>query len=580
MYSHTFDYLNLNILNEAFQQNKLKIEEAFDVEKFIKVNELKEVSDPVFFNGLTPSPKGLLSNEIFGITKAERSGIYAYIELGGDFIQPLPYKTLCSLNSKIEHIVHGTDTFSINAEGDIVQDPNGNTGIDWLKKNFNKIKFKQTESSDRTKKIKYIEKVKDKMWTSKCIVIPAYYRDVDTKQASIGVGEINKLYSALIIASRSLKDSADYGLSLSDATKGRIQETLKQIFDWFGTGTTIAGQETSGNLPGKTGLIKKGIMYKTIDYSVRLVLSAPQLKAESLDDLLVDMDHCGEPLAAVLVNFMPFIVFYLRRFFENEFAGSMTYPIITRDGDIINVPLDDYQIIFSDIEIKKQIDRFVHGYSNRFIPVPVPVKMDEYAKMIKDKKMKPVELFMKFKGREITDVEEYKNNADKEFNPIDRALTWCDLFYMAACEVVKDKMVLITRFPIDCYLNQYPSKIHVKSTIDTESVVINNELYRWYPRIRKEDIGTNTSSMFSDTLSISNGMIDAMGADYDGDTAIVKPIYTVEANEELRKASDSKVNMVGMDGISPRGVSKECVMTLYSLTIHPDKSVKLIDPEF
>ena len=238
MYSHTFDYLDLNILNEAFQQNKLKIEEAFDVEKFIKVNELKEVSDPVFFNGPTPSPKGLLSNEIFGITKAERSGIYAYIELGGDFIQPLPYKTLCSLNSKIEHIVHGTDTFSINAEGDIVQDPNGNTGIDWLKKNFNKIKFKQTESSDRTKKIKYIEKVKDKMWTSKCIVIPAYYRDVDTKQASIGVGEINKLYSALIIASRSLKDSADYGLSLSDATKGRIQETLKQIFDWFGTGTT------------------------------------------------------------------------------------------------------------------------------------------------------------------------------------------------------------------------------------------------------------------------------------------------------------------------------------------------------
>ncbi len=53
-------------------------------------------------------------------------------------------------------------------------------------------------------KIKFLELEKNKMWINKYIVIPAYYRDVDTKQASIGVGEINKLYSALIIASKSL----------------------------------------------------------------------------------------------------------------------------------------------------------------------------------------------------------------------------------------------------------------------------------------------------------------------------------------------------------------------------------------
>ena len=75
-----------------------------DVDKFIRVNQLKEITNPVFFNGPTPTEDGLLSNEIFGITKAERSGIYAYIDLGGSFFHPLVYKTLCKLNNKISDI--------------------------------------------------------------------------------------------------------------------------------------------------------------------------------------------------------------------------------------------------------------------------------------------------------------------------------------------------------------------------------------------------------------------------------------------------------------------------------------------
>jgi hypothetical protein len=91
--------------------------EIIDIDKFVKVNDCKPITDPVFFNGPTPSPEGLLSNEIFGITKAERSGIYAYIDLGGTFLNPLMYKALTRLNSKIADIVMGTDTFNINDSG-------------------------------------------------------------------------------------------------------------------------------------------------------------------------------------------------------------------------------------------------------------------------------------------------------------------------------------------------------------------------------------------------------------------------------------------------------------------------------
>ena len=75
-------------------------------------------------------------------------------------------------------------------------------------------------------------------------------------------------------------------------------------------------------------------MYKTVDYSVRMVMSAPELEVEDLEDLMVDMDHAAEPLAAAICNFKPFIIFWLRRFFENQFAGTMEYTIKTANGKL------------------------------------------------------------------------------------------------------------------------------------------------------------------------------------------------------------------------------------------------------
>lgn len=558
--------------------------DILDVERFVKANDCKEITNPVFFNGPTPAPDGLLSNEIFGITKAERAGIYAYIDLGGWFLNPLVYKTLCTLDKKVEAIVHGTENFSIDEKGQLVKDPNGSTGLNWFKANYDKIDWsaKESSSKDRATKIKFLEVVKGLMWVKKCPVIPPYYRDVDTKQASIGVGEINKLYSSLIIATKALKETAEYGLSLADATKGRIQATLKQIYDWFGAGTVINGEETSGNLPGKMGIVKKGVMYKTVDYSVRLVMSAANLKVENIEDLMVDMDHAACPLEAAIVLFQPFIIYYCRRFFENEFGGKTMYPVVDKKGVETAIPIEDYQIMFSDTEIVKQIERFVHGYSNRFQPIPIPIDKTELTKTIKEKKLDLDinKMCIFFKGRKVSS-EHIMDQKDYSGYPlIERPMTWCDLFYLAACEMTADKMCLITRFPIDRYLNQYPSKINIKSTNETEPIMMDGKVYRWWPKIRTEDLGRNTAALFSPTLTISNGNIDVMGMDFDGDTAIVKGIYTLEANAELEKAADSKINLIGMDGISPRNVTKECIMNLYSLTIQPDPSFKPIDPVF
>ena len=48
-------------------------------------------------------------------------------------------------------------------------------------------------------------------------------------------------------------------------------------------------------------------------------------------------------------------------------------------------------------------------------------------------------------------------------------------------------------------------------------MIINNTFYRHYPKIRNNDIGTDTSNKFIDTMNICNAYLRAIGGDYDGD---------------------------------------------------------------
>lgn len=167
-------------LNEAKNQTHLKTS-VLDVEDFVKVNEIKEVTDPIFFvrNGV-PTPEGLLSNEIFGITKDERSNTFAYIDLYDWFLHPLAYIEWSRMDSRIKNIVFGTKKYIINEQGDFEENENGKCGIKFLKDNFDKIKIKQTDSTKRNAKIKFLTQNKKNIFIKKYLVIPAYYRDVNS----------------------------------------------------------------------------------------------------------------------------------------------------------------------------------------------------------------------------------------------------------------------------------------------------------------------------------------------------------------------------------------------------------------
>lgn len=67
----------------------------------------------------------------------------------------------------------------------------------------------------------------------------------------------------------------------------------------------------------------------------------------------------------------------------------------------------------------------------------------------------------------------------------------------------------------DSAYNQFPSIPRISTIKNTEPVYIDGKLYRWYPRIRKEDIGSNTSNKFIDTLNICNLLLKGIGGDYE-----------------------------------------------------------------
>ena len=97
--------------------------EPLDVTQLVKINDLKEITNPVFFNKFgQPSADGFLSNEIFGITKEDRSETYAYVDLGEDFISPPFYKAWARIDSKLSLCVHQKETFSIDKDGKLVID--------------------------------------------------------------------------------------------------------------------------------------------------------------------------------------------------------------------------------------------------------------------------------------------------------------------------------------------------------------------------------------------------------------------------------------------------------------------------
>ena len=543
--------------------------EVLDIDRFVRVNNCEPVSNPIFYyRPGEPTDDGLLSNRIFGITPDDKAGVFAYIDLNKYFLHPVCYKAWFKIEPKLKDCIAKIKYFSLDKDGYLVEDPRGENGIEFLKKNIDKIKFRSSEgkSIKRDIRVKFLDMNRNSMFINKYIVIPVFYRDTNSKDASkgtVGVSKINRLYQQLILSANHIKDTQEYGFDMSGSLDLRLQETLLEIYDWFCGNNNKNIQKTDagfGIKRGKFGVLRTANQSKTSDYAARLVITSAELKANTPADMNATFDKSMVPLSAAIAAFAPFVRFTVRRFFEREFAGTEQYPVIV-NGKVEYKVVKDPFIQFSDERISAEMEQFIHGYNNRLIPVKV--QLDD-----------GTEAFMNFKGS-------FKPAGVEPESIYNRRLTWLDVLYICTKEATKNKMVLMSRFPIDTRTNQITTEIDISTTNETEPMYVENDYYPLYPKFKDSDIGKDTSNMFIDTLNISNLYTGGLGADFDGDQMTVKGVFTDEANEELRQFKTSKKNFISFGGNNLRSVGADVVQSLYNLTkvLNEDKK-KLSSPVF
>ena len=459
----------------------------------IKLLGILPVTNPQRFQrGNIPTEDGLFSPEIFGTTSEEQMRQFGYINLNCKVFHPYAYEIIKRMWAKIDTIAMGQSSWVVAENGEVLEDPEGdpeNTGIDWLVKNFRKIKFNPTGSRIRDERVKLLDSLKDdELFITKWLVIPVGYRAIQMINGVQNVPAINKNYSNIIRYANSLPKDAMF--TSNNMAKYNIQQQLIAIRQF--------GQSL---VEKKRGFFKRNVLGKTTDYGYRSVISVFVIdEADKPEDNPIDMFHTGVPLAQLCVLFYPFIKRYVLNFFHQtmeEMGNRVPVQDDPKDPSKIRyVKITDPEY-YSDSEIQKIIDQFVNTPRIRFRPVTLPTEEGN----------KPIYFTGQGKNRKPTSFRASGIGT--------RVLTWTDLLYMAAVDVCADKHVYITRYPLEDYFGTFPSRIHVLSTMKTTPMIVNDQLYKYYPDIDPTLPEAKVGTLFNDTVNMDNTYLKGLGGDFE-----------------------------------------------------------------
>lgn len=520
--------------------------DLFNINKFIQVNNLQEVTNPVLLErDNIPTTDGLLSYDIFGRTSQDRSTIFAYINLNGHFIHPLVLSVLKYVNRKIEPIIAGIETFKVNAHGELEADENGWTGLEELYKHFDEIKFDYKNSNIQNERISFIKSLsKDEIFIDKWIVCPPFYRDLQLDKINNGkvsVHQKTETYTNILRLSRALRNDVSGIPIITHSTRNRIQQLLNECYS----------EKFMKEIKGKNGMFRKFVMGKSVDYGARFVISSALFDADSINDMEVSFEKSGLPLAGACVCFFPYFIKWLKDYFYKEiYLRKDKYPYMNKDGKIEYVRIIDADK-YNDEFFTKAIDSYVHSYADRF-------------KTISLDNDKGYDIKMAIVGQYANTNTNVTANIDSGI--MKRPLTWTDLLYRAAVDICKDKHMLVTRYPLEDYFGIFATKIHVLSTIETKPMIISGTFYPNYPVIDPNLPTTKVTSLFRDTACMSNLYLAGLGADFDGDQVSVRGVWDINANRKCHEQIYAKKNILNIAGKIIRTTEKEALQTLYSLT--------------
>lgn len=508
-----------------------------DVDKMINVNKLKQVTSPkIFSNSKTFHPDGILSNEIFGISKSDRRGQFGYIDLGQNFIHPHVYeKVLKRTFMAITYIVTGQKKFIVQ-DGKIIENEKGWTGVTELYNHWNSIDWSKLGSSNERNITMLSNVPRDLIFVNKFLLIPPAYRDImigSDGAAADNTSEINSIYTKIINAV-DLLTSGGLFAKIQFSTQAKVQELLSEIYEFF-----------KKSLGKKTGLIRNYLLGKNTTYASRVVISAPQYNYNRYEDGMLDINSTLTPISVCCSCYYPFIVAWFKNYFIKEYMVNQSSIVENNEEWTIKDP----ELQFNEKFVKKLVNNFMINPDERFKLISV---------VYKNKKNETKEFNVRLKGKKIL-----PNNATEV---IDRPMTITDLLYIACVDVAEKRYIYISRYPIgiDKSLRFFKNKIN--STVKKIRVVINGKEYPFYPDIDLSLPKSQVGTQFIDTQIYANPHQKIMSGDYDGDQVQVKAIWSDEANAEVDKLVKGKMLCIDAEGKPTYCIEGENTDALFALT--------------
>ncbi len=569
--------------------------DLFDINEFIKVNKLKEVTSPIALTSARmPNPDGIFSYDIFGYTTEQRKNVFAYIDLHSKFFHPQCLKVMNRMGS-VGKIAFGQKYAVMSGQKIKVVDEGvegAQTGVDFFYDNWEKINWSSNNvldhksdddelSIDKKNRFTFFKLLKkNEAFVDKWLVIPPYYRDFNTADGTLG-DDINKVYNEVISRSGAL--SSGFGFSsFGDVAKNRIQSLLMILYDYSMcpvTGKT-PDVKNNGELAGnaKFSMVRRSLSGRQLDFSASSVITSPITSSAQTVDDFAKFGTVQLPLQTFIAMAKPFFLNYC-----HEFLSSQAEKLKTENAKAIK-SMDSTQ--WSLTAIDKMITRFIKSTADAAMPITF-----EYVTIDGKKRLYYITM------------SEHDNSSGKTLT---RPMVYLDLLYQAGVAISKDKYCLNTRYPITNNQNIYAAKAIVQSTLRTRDVTVMNMggiadqnsssavnfRYKHYPYISYDGIekipddikkkmaasGITTKDPnpkgasyydFQRSTIVGNGHIKSLGADYDGDVLFFRCLFTKEANAEAENMIWRKSNWFNAGGSLSRGLTKislDATFALYQMT--------------
>ena len=276
----------------------MKIISLYDLDKDIKLNNMKEVTSSVIYTTQNQfNPEGLFSEEIFGQTEDERTYRCGYIKLPIHVFNPGVAKTIILRSGGVIKKMAFAEVKCNLVGGVLTPAEDGEyTGINDLYKIWDQINIKKTLSSSKnTDAINILtNSPKNLVFNDKVLVIPPNLRRIAELNGRQTKSEINSLYIKLL----GLKHVTSYTTTSVYKVYNTIQETVIAIYTFFQT-----------LVSSKNGFFQKALMSKNTAQIARNVISAPQYRD---DDPEASLFRTGYPLHSICSMFKPFVKFYMK----------------------------------------------------------------------------------------------------------------------------------------------------------------------------------------------------------------------------------------------------------------------------